>query len=85
MCLVHQSSNSTPCFSHRLVALCSAAQRGKSYSGVVNCASTLLREEGPLAFYRGSSVFFLRTIPIFTLYFPIYERVRLLLGMGYLN
>ena len=46
---------------------------------------TLLREGGPTAYYRGSSAFFVRVVPIFTLYFPIYEQVRKLMGMGYLD
>ena len=63
----------------------SAVQRGIKYKNILECAATLLREEGPLAFYRGSTAFFVRTVPIFTLYFPIYEQVRLRLGMGYMD
>ena len=63
----------------------SAAQRGVQFNGLADCARTLLREGGPSAFYRGSSAFFVRVVPIFTLYFPIYEHVRRLLGLGYLD
>ena len=63
----------------------SAAQRGVKYNGLWHCARTLLAEGGPQAYYRGSSAFFVRVVPIFTLYFPIYEQVRKLMGMGYLD
>ena len=64
----------------------SAAQRGVRFDGLWHCARTLWREGGgPRAFYRGSSAFFVRVVPIFTLYFPIYEQVRKLMGMGYLD
>lgn len=63
----------------------SAKQRGVQYRGLLDCAGTLLREQGPLGFYRGSMAFFLRSSPIFIMYFPIYEQVRKLLGMGYMT
>jgi hypothetical protein len=63
----------------------SAKQRGVQYAGLLDCTRTLLREQGPLGFYRGSMAFFLRSSPIFIMYFPIYEQVRKLLGMGYMT
>merc|ERR1711959_548092 len=49
-----------------------AKQAGESYRSLLHCAQDIWLNEGPLAFYRGSFVFFLRSAPIFTLYFPIY-------------
>ena len=63
----------------------SAAQRGVQYKGLFDCARSLLRDQGPLGFYRGSVAFFMRSSPIFILYFPIYEQVRKFLGMGYMS
>ena len=63
----------------------SAAQRGVKFTGLWDCATTLVREGGFGAYYRGSTAFFVRVVPIFTLYFPIYEQVRKLLGLGYLD
>jgi hypothetical protein len=57
----------------------------KKYRSVFHCAASLLKEEGPLVFYRGSSAFFMRSAPIFTLYFPIYEQVRKQLGLGFMS
>jgi len=36
---------------------------GSAYSGVINCAVTVLREEGPLRFYRGFWTYFFRMAP----------------------
>ena len=63
----------------------SASSHGKEYRNVFHCAACLLREQGGLAFYRGSTAFFFRSAPIFTLYFPIYEQTRKYLGLGFLS
>ena len=36
---------------------------GSAYSGVLDCAVKVLREEGPLRFYRGFGTYFLRMAP----------------------
>lgn len=38
-------------------------QRGGGYTGMMDCARQVLREEGPLRFYRGFGTYFLRIAP----------------------
>ena len=60
-------------------------QMGHHYVSVVDCASTLLREEGPTAFFRGWTPLFVRVAPLYICYLPVYEQVRKMLGLGYLD
>ena len=53
--------------------------------GVVKSVREMVREQGIGTFYRGSSAFFLRVVPIFVLYFPLYEQARKLLGLGFMD
>ena len=56
-----------------------------AYRSLWHCCTTLVREEGPLSFYKGSTVFFSRCAPIFLMYFPMFEQVRRILGMDYMS
>lgn len=53
--------------------------------GVIKSTRAMVREQGIGTFYRGSSAFFLRVVPIFVLYFPLYEQARKLLGLGFMD
>ena len=54
--------------------------------GVVAFASEMLREEGPAAFYRGWTALFVRVAPLYILYLPIYEQVRVrVFGLDYMR
>lgn len=63
----------------------SAHQMGRSYPGVLSCCTTLLREEGPRAFFRGWTPLFVRVAPLYVLFLPAYEQVRRALGLGYFD
>ena len=43
------------------------------------------RSEGPRAFYRGWLPMFVRVVPVYMTYHPIYEHVRFWFGLGYLE
>jgi hypothetical protein len=60
-------------------------QMGHHYTSVLNCASTLLRQEGPSAFFRGWTPLFVRVAPLYVCYLPVYEQFRRLLGLGYMT
>ena len=62
-----------------------AKQRGTSYRGIFHCLQDLVKTGGFRVFYRGSFLSFCRVVPIFTLYFPLYEQVRRLAGLGYMD
>eukprot|EP00945_MAST-04E_sp_MAST-4E-sp1_P008704 g8704.t1 len=62
-----------------------AKQRGAQYRSIAQCVSAMVKENGVGVFYRGSFAMFCRVVPIFTLYFPIYEQVRRLAGFGYMS
>ena len=54
--------------------------------GVVAFASAMLRDEGPAAFYRGWTALFVRVAPLYILYLPIYEQVRVrVFGLDYMS
>jgi len=63
----------------------SAAQRGKVYGSVLECAASMLRETGPGAFFKGWTANFVRLAPTFACGSVIYEQVRLSLGLGYMT
>ena len=60
-------------------------QMGKHYKSVADCALTLLREEGPSSFFRGWTPLFVRVAPLYICYLPVFEQVRVLLGIGYMD
>ena len=62
-----------------------AKQRGAKYRSIGQCIGAMVKENGLGVFYRGSFAMFCRVVPIFTLYFPIYEQVRRLAGFGYMD
>ena len=49
------------------------------------CAASMLHHGGPAAFLRGWSANFARLAPLFALYLPIYEQIRLALGIGFMS
>lgn len=53
--------------------------------GPLRCAAVMLRESGPLVFMRGWVPAFLRLSPTCTFSFFLYEQLRRLVGIGYLD
>lgn len=62
-----------------------APQMGISYKGPLDCLAQVLREEGPLAFYRGWLPYFGRIAPVFLTFHPSLEQLRVLAGLNYLK
>mmetsp|Transcript_83540 Transcript_83540/g.132241 ORF Transcript_83540/g.132241 Transcript_83540/m.132241 type:complete len:295 (+) Transcript_83540:48-932(+) len=58
---------------------------GKHYSGLLDVASELVRTEGPLAFYKGVVPNVVKFLPLFLMSMPLFEQLRRLVGLGYLN
>ncbi|CAE8622664.1 unnamed protein product [Polarella glacialis] len=63
---------------------------GESYErygqrGPIGCAATLLRESGPTIFFRGWVPAFGRLAPTTVMSFYIYEQLRHVVGIGYLD
>mmetsp|Transcript_127164 Transcript_127164/g.365738 ORF Transcript_127164/g.365738 Transcript_127164/m.365738 type:complete len:337 (-) Transcript_127164:91-1101(-) len=54
-------------------------------SGPMACARTMLRESGPLVFMRGWVPAFLRLAPTSVFSFALYEQLRKLVGIGFLD
>lgn len=63
----------------------SGPQMGHNYKSVTDCTLRLLRSEGLLGFFRGWTPLFVRVAPLYVIYLPVYEQVRRLLGIGYLD
>lgn len=53
--------------------------------GPIACAATMLKESGPRVFMRGWVPGFLRLSPTCTFSFWLYEQLRVLAGLGYLD
>ena len=58
---------------------------GHAYKSPAHCALMIAREEGFGAFYRGWTPFFLRHAPLLCVLMPLYEQLRHLLGLGYME
>ncbi|CAE7338293.1 DIC1 [Symbiodinium natans] len=54
-------------------------------SGPLTCANALLRESGPKVFFRGWTPAFVRLAPVCVFSFWLYEQLRRLVGIGYLD
>nr|ADV91206.1 uncoupling mitochondrial protein [Karlodinium veneficum] len=53
--------------------------------GPLKCASAMFRNDGPLVFFRGWVPAFMRISPTTTSSFFLYEQLRRLVGIGYLD
>lgn len=62
-----------------------ASQQGMTYTGPMDAARTLLREEGLRVFGRGWVVMFSRMGPSSVLSFYIFEQLRRAVGLGYMT
>jgi hypothetical protein len=62
-----------------------APQRGVHYNSVAECAVMVLREGGPMGFFRGWSMQFGRIAPLFCINMPLYEQIRTLAGLGFMD
>ena len=61
-------------------------QAGREYRGVLHCAACMLREEGAVVFLRGWLPLFSRVAPLYVLYLPAYEQIRVrVFGLGYMS
>jgi len=58
---------------------------GKHYASLSAVAAELVREEGPLGFYRGVVPNIVKFLPLFLFSMPLFEQLRLLAGLGYLS
>lgn len=58
---------------------------GKHYSSLLAVASELVRDEGPLAFYKGVVPNVVKFLPLFLFSMPLFEQLRRLAGLGYLS
>lgn len=56
-----------------------------TYSSVWSCARAMHAEHGPLIFFRGWTFMFARMLPSSLLSFLLYEQVRTLFGLEYLD
>ena len=65
----------------------SAAQLpdGPQYRGLLHCAATIRREEGASVFFRGWTPMFARVAPLAVVFFPVYEQIRRLVGLGFMD
>ena len=65
----------------------SAAQLpdGPQYRGLLHCAVTIRREEGASVFFRGWTPMFARVAPLAVVFFPVYEQIRRLVGLGFMD
>ncbi|CAE8663698.1 unnamed protein product, partial [Polarella glacialis] len=52
-----------------------APQMGVVYKNPMDCFAQVLKEQGPLTFYRGWSAFFLRIVPVFVTFHPLFEQL----------
>jgi len=62
-----------------------APRLGKEYSSLWAVAAELVREEGPLAFYKGVMPNIAKFLPLFLFSMPLFEQLRSLVGLGYLK
>merc|ERR1712070_620900 len=53
--------------------------------GPLQCARAMLQHDGPSVFFRGWIPAFMRLSPTVTLSFFVYEQLRRLVGIGYLD
>mmetsp|Transcript_14907 Transcript_14907/g.26631 ORF Transcript_14907/g.26631 Transcript_14907/m.26631 type:complete len:200 (-) Transcript_14907:38-637(-) len=58
---------------------------GIKYASVFDCARIVVRDEGPMALYRGFTPLFFRLAPLWMLNMPMYEATRRLMGLSYLD
>mmetsp|Transcript_13061 Transcript_13061/g.24683 ORF Transcript_13061/g.24683 Transcript_13061/m.24683 type:complete len:299 (-) Transcript_13061:52-948(-) len=58
---------------------------GKHYTSLFAVAAELARNEGPLAFYKGVVPNIMKFLPLFLMSMPLFEQLRRLAGLGYLN
>ena len=59
-------------------------QTSTQYSSVLSLVTDIFKNDGGFrAFFRGWVPLFVRVAPVYIFYLPLYEQVRLLLGLGY--
>jgi len=62
-----------------------APQVGMAYTGPLDCFGRVLREEGLRGFYRGWWPYFVRLSPVFIIFHPLFEQLRFVAGLNYMN
>jgi len=62
-----------------------ALRSGGAYRGYLHCAASLTREEGAAVWLRGWWPMFVRMAPTFVIAMPLYEQLRRLLGLAYMD
>ena len=58
---------------------------GRHFNSPLQCAAHMLQAGGPAAFMRGWGAMFARMAPTSALTFFLYEQIRTLLGLKYLD
>ena len=58
---------------------------GAAYSSLWSCAQTLAKNEGPLVVFKGWMPYFARVAPLFVFNLPLYEQIRCLFGLGFME
>ena len=58
---------------------------GAAYSNLWDCTRTIAASEGPQVFLKGWTPFFARVAPLLIFNLPLYEQIRCLLGIGFLE
>mmetsp|Transcript_164749 Transcript_164749/g.528568 ORF Transcript_164749/g.528568 Transcript_164749/m.528568 type:complete len:324 (-) Transcript_164749:129-1100(-) len=62
-----------------------APSLGKHYASLGAVVAEIMKEEGPLAFYRGVVPNIAKFLPLFLMSMPLFEQLRRLAGLGYLT
>lgn len=63
----------------------SLQMKGAAYTGLGDCAASIWRQEGLRAFSRGWLPLCARTTPLALLFFPLYEQMRRVVGLGFMD
>eukprot|EP00966_Prymnesium_polylepis_P082141 1902799-Prymnesium_polylepis.1 len=58
---------------------------GRKWDSLAQCARAMVAEGGPMIFFRGWVPFFARVAPMFVINLPMYEQLRKLFGLGFLE
>ena len=58
---------------------------GRRWESLAQCVRAMLAEGGPAILFRGWVPFFARVAPLFVINLPLYEQLRRLFGLGFLD
>jgi hypothetical protein len=58
-------------------------QKNNQYTGFLNCFASIVKNEGPMALFKGWLPSTCRLAPLFMFVSPVMERLRIDFGLGY--